>query len=236
MRQVKDFIPSKGGTKPYWCLQNVRLGYGLGPKYPYAKIDWDKNIKQHRDKNFPKGVDVPVYWSWSFTLGGVYRDWGHIAVRMADGRIWTDGKYYANVDSLNKYYLGGRGKYLGWGESNEGHRVIKENTMKLTRTDVSQDYTKVGRKASTASQILHSTKGTHKSLHDGLMRDFYKYGYGKQIRDLEKVVATQKAKIAKLEKELANCGGSFTESDRQTLGAINSTVNWIKDKINNIFK
>jgi hypothetical protein len=72
------------------------------------------------------------------------------------------------------------------------NQVIKENAM--TQAEVAQDYAKVGRTATAADKVLHSTKGTHKSLHDGLMKDFYKYGYGKQIRSLEaQLVAVKKA-------------------------------------------
>lgn len=127
--QLKQFNLSTAGTKKYWCLQNVRLGYGLPAKYPTARSDWNNNLKQHKNKTFPVGVAVPVYWSLTLTLDGVTADYGHIAVRMPDGRIWTDGIFYANVDSLNRYYLNGRGIYLGWGESVEGIRVVKEISM-----------------------------------------------------------------------------------------------------------
>ena len=124
-KQVQPFIVTRAGTKPYWCLQNVRLGYGLAAHYEYALLDWQNNIAKHADQNFPAGVDVPVYFNWTGTVGGVNKNWGHIAVRLSDGRVWTDGKYFANVNELSRNYLGGQ-SYLGWGESVENIRVVQE--------------------------------------------------------------------------------------------------------------
>lgn len=122
-KQIRGFNPAAGGTKKYYCLQNVRLGYGIGAKYPYASADWDNNI-QHRDRNFPAGVAVPVYFNWVGTLSGERRNWGHIAVRLPDGRIWTDGKYYGSVDALSANYLSGS-SYVGWGEMVNNIRVVQ---------------------------------------------------------------------------------------------------------------
>lgn len=123
-KQTKGFDTGKAGTQKYLCLKNVRLGYGIASKWEYARQDWDNNVAKHADQNFPAGVAVPVYFSWVGTLDGVKRDWGHVAVRLPDGRIWTDGKYYANVGELSKNYISG-GAYLGWGESVNGVRVVE---------------------------------------------------------------------------------------------------------------
>lgn len=128
MTQLKPFNVVNAGTTKYMCLQNVRLGYGIPALYQTATKAWN-GTQQHRDRNFPDGCDVPVFWSLYLTLDGVYADYGHVAVRLADGRIWTDGRYYANIDSLNTYYLGGKGTYQGWGESLNNVRVVTEVTM-----------------------------------------------------------------------------------------------------------
>jgi hypothetical protein len=74
--QVKAFRPELAGTTPYLCLANVRKGYGIAAKYSYALLDW-QNTQQHRDRNFPAGVAVPVYWNWTGTVGGVRQNYGH---------------------------------------------------------------------------------------------------------------------------------------------------------------
>jgi len=127
-RQLVGFDVNKAGTTKYLCLVNVRKGYGIGAKYPDATTAWN-NTQQHRDRSFPAGCAVPVFYSWVGTLKEgtkmVTKDYGHIAVRLADGRVWTDGRYYANVDELSSKYLSGS-RYLGWGESVNDVRVVED--------------------------------------------------------------------------------------------------------------
>lgn len=133
--QVKPFVIANAGTTKYLCLQNVRLGYSIPASYLTATKAW-AGTQQHPDKNFPAGCAVPVFWSLFLTLDGKYEDYGHVAVRLADGRIWTDGRYYNSVDELNSSYLGGKGKYLGWGESLNNVKVVtQEASMAEVVTD-----------------------------------------------------------------------------------------------------
>lgn len=134
MIQVKPFVIANAGTTKYLCLSNVRKGYGIPALHEYAYQDWQNNV-QHKDQNFPPGCSVPVYFNWTGAVDGVTKNWGHIAVRLADGRIWTDGKYYANVNELSKNYLGGQA-YLGWGEEvNNVKVVIQGDSMAETIND-----------------------------------------------------------------------------------------------------
>jgi hypothetical protein len=95
------------------CLKNVRLGYGILPKYDNATAAWN-NTEQHRDRNVPLGVDVPLYYSWG-------RD-GHINVRLANGRVWSDGDLYVSIED---YEAKKEPNFLGWGESVNEVRVIQ---------------------------------------------------------------------------------------------------------------
>lgn len=137
MIQVKPFNPALGGTTKYLCLSNVRKGYSIPALYLTATKAWNGAI-QHKDRNFPQGCDVPVFWGWWGTVDGVYADYGHVATQLADGRVWTDGKYYANVDSLNQYYLSGKGTYLGWTEDLNNVRVVQGDTMQNINDDVAR--------------------------------------------------------------------------------------------------
>ena len=133
MRQVVNFDIDKAGTTKYLCLANVRKGYGIGAKYPDATTAWN-NTQQHRDRSFPAGCSVPVFYSWVGTVSGERKNWGHIAVRLPDGRVWTDGKYYANVDERSARYLSGS-SYLGWGESVNGVRVVENVIIPSNKGD-----------------------------------------------------------------------------------------------------
>jgi len=133
MTQVKPFVIANAGTTKYLCLQNVRLGYGIPAYYLTATKAWN-GTQQHRDRNFPSGCSVPVFYSWTGTVDGVRDNYGHIAVRLADGRVWSDGKYFANVDALVGSYLS-NGSYLGWGESVNNVKVVTEVSMAETIND-----------------------------------------------------------------------------------------------------
>lgn len=124
-KQVRKFDQSKAGKVPSDCLRNTRLGYSISKKYPDALTAW-KHTQQHKDKNIPEGLDIPVFFDWYGTVDGVYKNWGHIGVRLADGRLWTDGRIYPSIDALVSQYLSrGRGKYLGWGESINDTKVVE---------------------------------------------------------------------------------------------------------------
>ena len=112
-KQVKPFDQSKGGKKPGYCLQNTRLGYGIAPKYDNAAQAW-KSTEQHKDRNVPQGVDVPLYYD--------YGSEDHVNVRLANGKVWSDGNLYASIED---YEAKKAPRFLGWGESVNGVRVIE---------------------------------------------------------------------------------------------------------------
>lgn len=127
-QQTRSFNINSAGTVKYACLKNTRLGYGIASKYPDALTAW-KNTEQHKDRSFPAGVSCPVFFNWTDKTGIVEgkpgTNYGHIAVRLADGRIWSDGRYFSNIDTLMSQYIsGGNPSYLGWGESVNAVRVI----------------------------------------------------------------------------------------------------------------
>jgi hypothetical protein len=111
--QTRPFNQNKGGSKKGWCLQNVRLGYDIGPKYATAWQAW-QNSPQFTSV-IPMGVSVPVYFWWG-------RD-GHIGVQLPDGRFWSDGIIYS---SLSRYRLTHPTViYRGWSTHVNGVEVIK---------------------------------------------------------------------------------------------------------------
>lgn len=129
MEQVVPFNVNTAGTTKYLCLANVRKGYGIGAKYPDATTAWN-NTQQHRDRNFPAGCAVPIFFNWTGKVEGVTKNWGHVGVRLADGRFWTDGKFYQSVGTLMAFYLkNGNPSYLGWGESLNGVPIVKSVTI-----------------------------------------------------------------------------------------------------------
>lgn len=123
-KQVKPFDTLKGGRTAGFCLRNVRLGYGIPALYDSAWTAWLKT-QQHTGTP-PSGVDVPVYFSYTASIDGIRKNWGHIGVRLKDGRFWSDGKVYPSISDYTSNFAP---VYVGWGESVNNVRVIEGEEM-----------------------------------------------------------------------------------------------------------
>lgn len=120
-KQLKPFIQTQAGTVKGMCLRNVRLGYGIAPKYDTATDAW--NNTQQMTGDIPTGVDVPLYYSYTTTINGVKKDYGHINVRLANGQVWNDGKIYSSLTSYRFFHPSVR--YRGWSNAVNGVAVIQ---------------------------------------------------------------------------------------------------------------
>lgn len=126
--QVISFDVNKGGNIHNFCLANVCAGYGIPNKYGSAWEAWE-HTQQHTDP-IPDGLDVPLYYSYTATIDGSTQKYGHINVRLKDGRVWSDGTIYANLDAYLAYHLP---KYVGWGESINDTQIIKRGDEMVTQ-------------------------------------------------------------------------------------------------------
>lgn len=120
-QQVKPFDQSKAGKTKNMCLANVRAGYQIKNILPDAWTAWEQT-EQHTDTP-PKGVDVPIFFSYIATIDGVRKNWGHIGVQLKNGKFWSDGITYANIAA---YTANHSPKYVGWGESVNNETVIRK--------------------------------------------------------------------------------------------------------------
>ena len=97
----------------YYCLAFVSDAWksqGIGNKgYAYATLAGNAMIT-HTDKNPPRGA--VVFWDWYGTVGGEYRNWGHVGIALGDGTaIHAD---YNGV-RITKLDIDSSRKYRGWG-------------------------------------------------------------------------------------------------------------------------
>lgn len=134
--QSKTFILARMGHVKNMCLHNVRLGYGIAPKYADAR----RAMYENRDKGtlhplstIPTNVTVPV-----FTDRGT---WGHVEVCL-NGTYYSDGQ---KVGKPNSTYQ--------WGEYLNGVRVVKKSTNP-------QPTIKVGDSVIVTGQGTATSKGT----------------------------------------------------------------------------
>ena len=110
-KQIKAFSPSKMGRIKGLCLRNVRLGFGIGPKYASAKLDM---LAQQKAGTLhsgmpPANISVPVYCDTS----SIYE---HVVV-WHKGKVYSDGALVKN--GLAAY------RTFGWGELCDGTRVVE---------------------------------------------------------------------------------------------------------------
>jgi hypothetical protein len=124
MQQLIGFDTTKGGHTPNFCLANVCAGYSIKNLYPSAWEAWS-HTQQHTDTP-PAGTDVPVFFSYTATIDNINKNWGHIGVKLKDGRFWSDGNIYPSIES---YQANHTPRYVGWGESINNVTILKGDDM-----------------------------------------------------------------------------------------------------------
>lgn len=110
-KQVRNFNLSKMGTKPGYCLQNVRLAFDIPPKYVDAKEAMEANRNAgtlHDISTLPDSLAVPVFVDTPSVNE-------HIEV--SDSKtFYSDGKKLDNPMSQ---------KFFGWGETLNDVRIVE---------------------------------------------------------------------------------------------------------------
>ena len=111
-KQVTNFDLGKMGTTPGMCLQNVRIGYGIGPKYASARDAMNASKARgtfHEGlADIPQDVDVPLYAE----TGSPY---AHVMVDV-HGAVYSDGKYLPSFKGMT---------IAGWSEELNDVRVVE---------------------------------------------------------------------------------------------------------------
>lgn len=255
MKQLKAFNARNAGTKAGWCLRNVRMGYGIAPFYNSAWDNWN-NTPQKKNRSIPTGVDVPLFYDYTDRNGNRY---GHINVRLKDGRIWNDGKYYQSLSTFERAWR--NVTYVGWSTHVNNVQVIKEsNRGDIMDTDAKvkgQYYTLRGNEG-TASERKHwvgkpyeefnatarpevASRTQHiKNLESAVStlrkeRDTAK----KELVEAEKKLVVEQDKMALLQSQLKEANAGLTEAQaslkkieaeyQKTIDELNKVVR-IKDK------
>ena len=123
-----------------WCLAYVQFAFGTGWAGARAWHAWQAAKKKHTNRSFPKGVYFPIWFSHYGTYGGVYGNFGHVAICYihANGKmqIWTSPisrKPFADVyNSIGEIERLFDAKYVGWSEDLAGVTLI-EKTKAVTK-------------------------------------------------------------------------------------------------------
>jgi len=114
--------------QPGWCLQYVRQAFNLPAAYPTATAAWEASASKHRDRNFPAGVWLPVWFSLANEPAG------HVALMAPDGSVYstsdlgTAPHHHLDLSDLMNYYAryDMTLTYLGWTEDVAGYPVLTD--------------------------------------------------------------------------------------------------------------
>ncbi len=110
-KQDIPFDLGKMGTKPGLCLQNVRVGYGIAPKYASARDAMEASKREgtfHEGLDIPTDVAVPIFAE----TGSPY---AHVMVDYY-GDVYSDGKHLTTLKGMT---------VLGWSETLNDARIVE---------------------------------------------------------------------------------------------------------------
>lgn len=116
--------------KPGWCLAYVNEAFGVRKVYGSATAAWEASTTQHRDRDFPAGCWVPVWFALANEPNG------HVALLAPDGSVYSTSDlsntphHHPTLEHLISYYAyyGMPLTYRGWTEDVEGTPVIESST------------------------------------------------------------------------------------------------------------
>ena len=124
--------------QPGWCLAYVNEAFGVRKVYGTATAAWFGSTSQHKDRNFPQGVWVPVWYALDTEPAG------HVVLRAPDGSVYSTSDltntphHHPNLEDLEAYYAyyGMKLTYRGWTEDVEGTRVISLDGINYSGTTI----------------------------------------------------------------------------------------------------
>lgn len=123
-----------------WCLAYVRTAFGTNTAST-AWLGWGATKHKHQNRNFPKGVYFPMWFSHYATYNGKYDNWGHVVIAYIHPNtgamtLWSSPisrKPYADtwksIADVEKNY---KSTFVGWSEDVCGTRVIQGVAMPYT--------------------------------------------------------------------------------------------------------
>lgn len=118
------------------CHQLVRTAFGASNREDSAWEAWERAEGKHTGA-LPKDVAVPVFFSHWGTYGipPTYDNWGHVVIWVpGKGFLSSPGsgfgsKWFTTIHEIETYF---RAKYVGWAETINGVRVVKETPDTIT--------------------------------------------------------------------------------------------------------
>lgn len=145
------------------CLWFTWQAFGAPPGlgFTYARQAWDGQHGRHPGEAPPSGVAVPVWFDHYGTYGkpAQYKNWGHAAVSLGDGRILSSpaaaGTFgqtvFGSIAALERAL---NAKYLGWSECMDKTPVVTPTSSAPSGGDTVIHYHREDTKARASGRII----------------------------------------------------------------------------------
>lgn len=128
---LDPFIYQNGKLLLDWlgyCLAYVQFAVGSPNAGPDAKTAMGRSTI-NKNRSMPQGVFVFIWFDHWGTYGGVYKNWGHVAL-YKDGKIWssplTHKPYADTFNSIGAIESNFRATYVGWSTDLSGFRIAEK--------------------------------------------------------------------------------------------------------------
>lgn len=156
MNYIQVTYPNLSTTDyPGACGRFVFNAFGAknGWGFNTATEAWNGQANKHVCEEPPRGVAVPIWFEWWGTVNNEYKNWGHVAISLPDGRVLTSPvnpkpntprqDILLSIKDMMAA-LGGKISYLGWTESMDGTTVVvsgnEDNMSQKTASEVANTY------------------------------------------------------------------------------------------------
>jgi LysM repeat protein len=129
MSWTQNVSPNTSVTdEPGMCLRFTQSVYNAPVAYSCATEAWEAATQKYGHRQLPL-VSVPVWFSWTGTINGVTKDWGHVAAWvpglgiLSSPKSWGQGNsqsVYASIEEVEAW-LGA--KYVGFSADLNGLQI-----------------------------------------------------------------------------------------------------------------
>lgn len=119
-----------------WCLRFAQSVFGAPVAHPSAKAASEATKYRHATRTLPNASVLLWFDHWG-TYGGVYANFGHVAVWVPGKGILTSPYYkahgqewYGSIADIERIF---KAKFLFWSEDINGLRVVKPAALEPTQ-------------------------------------------------------------------------------------------------------
>lgn len=124
---IKPDLTTQGAVG--MCLNYARRVFSIDSKYLTAWKSWE-NSDQHKDRNYPKGVAVPLWFS--YYIGS--ENYGHVVIAVPGKGLYSSpyksSQTHAVLSSIFEVERIYGVKYAGWSTEINDVKVAKPDTIK----------------------------------------------------------------------------------------------------------